>query len=94
MATRKTILSIEVTKDQYSIQYSGGFKPDWDHLTPKERRAVLRHDSRLCNALIACPEAFRRIAGLVHGVERFNKRRAKEALKAKQTEEKQVENSI
>ena len=40
MATQKTILSIEVTKDQYSIQYSGGLKPERDHRTERGARKL------------------------------------------------------
>ena len=87
MATRKTILSIEVTKDEYQIQYSGGLKPDWDHMDKSQRRAVLRHDSRLCSALLACPEAFQRIAGFVHTIERYQRREAK---RARENERKKV----
>lgn len=81
MANTKTILSIEVANKKYNIRYSGGFRPDWDHLSPSDRKAVLRHDGRIFEALIACPEAFERLAGFVHAIERFKRREAKRTAK-------------
>ena len=81
MATKKTILSIEVTKDEYHVSYSGGFRPDWDHLSKTKRREVLRHDGRIVGTFLACPQAFKRIAGLVHATERCLRREAKKKTK-------------
>ena len=81
MATQKTILSIEVTNSNYTVRYSGGFKPDWDHLSEAERKIIHRHDDRLIRALLACPDAFNRIAGFVHAIERFKQREAKKQAK-------------
>ena len=63
MANSKTILSIEVYNKVYNVRYSGGVRPDWDHLSPKERKTVLRHDGRILDTLIACPPLFERLAG-------------------------------
>ena len=81
MATKKTVLTIEVTNKEWNIRYTGGFKPDWENLKGTERKTVLRHDARIMDALIACPEAFERIAGFVHSIEHFKKREAKKAAK-------------
>ena len=82
MGTIKTILSIEVTSKEYSITYSGGFRPDFCNLTKAERKAVLRHDSRIVNALMSCPEAFERIAFFVHSIERIKRREARRESKS------------
>ena len=79
MAAQKTILSIEVYNKDYRISYTGGFRPDWDD--PVIRKRALKHDGRIMDALIACPEAFNRIAGFVHAVERFKQREAKKQAK-------------
>ena len=86
MGATKTILSIEVTSKEYSIKYSGGFRPDFCHLTGAERKAVLRHDGRIIEALMSCPDAFERIAGFVHCIERFKRREARRAAKEQQTQ--------
>ena len=77
MANEKTILSIEVRGNEYDCKYSGMFKPDFSKMTEKERKEVLRHDTRILNTLFACPEAFARIAGFVHDIERMKRREAR-----------------
>ena len=68
MANVKTILMIEVRGSEYHCQYSGKFKPDFE---------ILRHDTRILKTLLACPEAFARIAGFVHSIERMKRREAR-----------------
>jgi len=80
MANVKTILSIEVKGTEYQCKYSGKFKPDFSKMTEKERKEVLRHDMRIMNTLLACPEAFARIAGFVHSVERAKRREARKKV--------------
>ena len=82
MGATKTILSIEVTSKEYSIKYSGGFRPDFRNLTGAERKAVLRHDGHIINALMSCPDAVERIAGFVHCIESFKRREARKAKSA------------
>ena len=77
MATKKTILSIEVYNNEYYARYSGGIRPDWDHLSPADRKAALRHDGRIMETLIACEPLFERLAGFIHAVERYKRRQAK-----------------
>ena len=81
MATKKTVLLIEVDDRNYHINYSGGLRPDWSD--PVIHKRALKHDGRIMSALIACPEAFDRFAYLVHSVERFKRREAKKAAKTK-----------
>ena len=81
MASRKTILFFEVNDKEYSIKYSGKFRPDWDNLSSRDRKAELRHFGRLCDALIACPEALELLSGIVHAVERYKKREAKKCTR-------------
>jgi len=83
MANAKTILSVEVHNGTYHIQYSGGLRPDWTHLTDSERRKVLRHDGNIMNVLIDCEPLFTRLAEFVHCVERYKRREAKKAAKEK-----------
>jgi hypothetical protein len=77
MGAQKTIFLMEVTKKEYNIRFTGGFKPDWDHLSPRDRKAALRHYGRICDALIACPDVFEWLAGVVKTVERFKRREEK-----------------
>lgn len=77
MANVKTILMIEVRGNEYQCQYSGKFKPDFSKMTEKERKEILRHDTRILNTLLACPEAFARIAGFVHSIERVKRKEAR-----------------
>jgi hypothetical protein len=79
MPTSKTVFSIEVTNKNYQIHYSGHFGVKWDELTERERKEVHKHDERIIRALIACPEAFDRLADFVHCIERFKRREAKKA---------------
>ena len=81
MANVKTILMIEVRGSEYHCMYSGKFKPDFSKMTEKERKEVLRHDTRILNTLLACPEAFARIAGFVHSVERAKRKEARKKAK-------------
>ena len=77
MGAQKTIFLMEVTNKEYNIRFTGRFKPDWDHLSPRERKAVNRHYGRICDALIASPDAFEWLVGVVKTVERFKKREEK-----------------
>ena len=77
MATKKTILSVEVFNRNYNIKYSGRIEPDWNNLSPAERKTILRHDGNIMEVLIACPAFFNRLAGFVHAVERYHRREAK-----------------
>jgi hypothetical protein len=77
MATKKTILSVEVCNRNYNIKYSGRIEPDWNNLSPAERKTILRHDGNIMEVLIACPAFFNRLAGFVHAVERYHRREAK-----------------
>lgn len=79
MANPKTILSIEVFNRKYTVKYSGGFRPDWNHLSETERKTVLRHDGNIMEALIHCPELFERLSGFVRSVERFKRRESKKS---------------
>ena len=81
MGTVKTIFLIETTNKEYRIRYSGGLRPDWAHLTEKERKAILRHDSRLMRALVSCEPAFERLAEMIHTIERMKRREARKAQK-------------
>ena len=87
MASKKTRLLIEATSKNYNINYSGGFRPDWSNLSLAERKNVLRHDARIMNFFIACPKAFKRIAELVHAVERYHRREAKKMTTGKNQHE-------
>ena len=77
MATKKTILSVEVCNRNFHVKYSGGLKPDWNNLSEAERKAVLKHDGNIMDVLIACEPLFDRLAGFIHAVERFKRREAK-----------------
>ena len=77
MASKKTILSVEVSNRNYHIKYSGRIEPDWNNLSPAERKTILRHDGNIMDVLIACPAFFNRLAGFVHAVERYHRREAK-----------------
>lgn len=46
MGTIKTIFLIETTNKEYRIRYSGGLRPDWAHLTEKERKRMKRREAR------------------------------------------------
>jgi len=82
MATKKTILSLEVCNRTFNVRYSGGLKPDWNNLTLAERKTILRHDGNIIGSLIACEPLFERLAGFVHTVERFKRREAKKKGKS------------
>lgn len=85
MATKKTILLIEVTNKNFHIKYSGGLGSDWDHFSEADRKTALRHDGRIADALISMPEdAYERIAGIFRCVERCKRREARKAAKQKQ----------
>lgn len=81
MATKKTILLIEVDNKQYHASYSGKLEPDWSNLTPGERKEALRHDGRIMNALIECEPLFNRLREFVKCVEIYKRREAKKAAK-------------
>ena len=82
MASKKTILLIEVTSKQWHIKYSGQFGSDWSDLSKSERREQLRHDGRLVNALLSMPdEIYQRIAFLFRTAERIKRREARRAAK-------------
>ena len=82
MASKKTILLIEVTSKQWHIKYSGQFGSDWSDLSKSEQREQLRHDGRLVNALLSMPdEIYQRIAFLFRTAERIKRREARRAAK-------------
>lgn len=81
MATRKTIFSIEIVNDEYNVYYTGRIGPEWDNLTPAERKDALRQDGRIMNVLIAEPVLLNWMSGIVKAVHAFRKREAKKAAK-------------
>ena len=85
MATVKTQLLIEVNSKEFNASYTGGLKPEWDHLSPAERKRVHKHDDRMIRALLAIyeqdREVYERIAGFFRAVDRFKRREAKKRSK-------------
>lgn len=75
MATRKTILNIEVTNKEYSLQYSGSL----DHPTSKE---AFKQDERILRMLVSDRKVFDFFFRLVEPARRFYVREAKKKLKA------------
>ena len=76
MATRKTILHIDVTNKEYSIQYSGSIAQS---PTSKE---ILKHDERILQMLVADRKVFDFFFRLVEPARRFYIREAKKKRKA------------
>ena len=76
MATRKTILNIEVTNKEYSLQYSGSLI---DQPTSKE---AFKHDERILRMLVSDRKVFDFFFRLVEPARRFYVREAKKKLKA------------
>ena len=76
MATRKTILHIEVTNKEYSIQYSGSITQS---PTSKEK---LKHDERILQMLVADRKVFDFFFRLVEPARRFYIREEKKKRKA------------
>ena len=76
MATRKTILRIEVTNKEYSIQYSGSIAQS---PTSKEN---LKHDERILQMLVADRKVFDFFFRLVEPARRFYIREEKKKRKA------------
>ena len=76
MATRKTILNIEVTNKEYSLQYSGSLI---DQPTSKE---AFKHDERILRMLVSDRKVFDFFYRLVEPARRFYVREAKKKLKA------------
>ena len=76
MATRETILRIEVTNKEYSIQYSGSIAQS---PTSKEN---LKHDERILQMLVADRKVFDFFFRLVEPARRFYVREAKKKRKA------------
>ena len=75
MATRKTILHIEVTNKEYSIQYSGSIAQS---PTSKEN---LKHDKRILQMLFSDRKVFDFFLRLVEPALRFYLREDKKKLK-------------
>ena len=75
MATRKTILHIEVTSKEYSIQYSGSL------IEAPTSKDALKHDERILRMLVADRKAFDFFYRLVEPARRFYIREAKKKLK-------------
>ena len=73
---RKTILNIEVTNKEYSLQYSGSLI---DHPTSKE---AFKHDERILRMLVSDRKVFDFFFRLVEPARRFYVREAKKKLKA------------
>ena len=76
MATRKTILHIDVTNKEYSIKYSGSIAQS---PTSKEN---LKHDERILQMLVSDPKVFDFFFRLVEPARRFYIREAKKKRKA------------
>lgn len=76
MATRKTILHIEVINSNYSIQYSGSIAQS---PTSKE---ILKHDERILQMLVSDRKVFDFFFRLVEPARRFYIREAKKKRKA------------
>ena len=76
MATRKTILHIEVTNKEYSIQYSGSIAQS---PTSKE---ILKHDERILRMLVSDRKVFDFFFRLVEPARRFYLREEKKERKA------------
>ena len=75
MATRKTILHIEVINKEYSIQYSGSIAQS---PTSKEN---LKHDERILQMLVSDPKVFDFFLRLVEPARRFYIREEKKKRK-------------
>ena len=76
MATRKTILHIEVINSNYSIQYSGSLI---EAPTSKEN---FKHDERILRMLVSDRKAFDFFFRLVEPARRFYMREEKKKRKA------------
>ena len=76
MATRKTILHIEVTNKEYSVQYSGSIAQS---PTSKE---ILKHDERILQMLVSDRKVFDFFLRLVEPALRFYLREDKKKRKA------------
>ena len=76
MATRETILYIEVTNKEYSIHYSGSIAQS---PTSKEK---LKHDERILQMLVADRKVFDFFFRLVEPARRFYIREEKKKRKA------------
>ena len=76
MATRKTILHIDVTNKEYSIQYSGSIAQS---PTSKE---TFKHDKRILQMLVSDRKVFDFFLRLVEPALRFYLREDKKKLKA------------
>lgn len=75
MATRKTILHIEVTGKEYSIQYSGSL------IEAPTSKDAFKHDERILQMLVADRKVFDFFFRLVEPARRFYIREAKKKLK-------------
>lgn len=85
MASKKTILLIEVNSKEYNVKYSGGLSDNFADLSEKERKERLRHDGRLVNALLSMPdEIYQRLAFLFRSVDRIKRREARRAAQSKE----------
>ena len=76
MATRKTILHIEVINSKYSIQYSGSL------IEAPTSKESLKHDERILQMLVADRKVFDFFFRLVEPARRFYVREAKKKRKA------------
>ena len=76
MATRKTILHIEVTNKEYTIQYSGSIPQS---PTSKEE---FKHDERILRMLVSDRKVFDFFFRLVEPARRFYLREEKKERKA------------
>ena len=85
MASKKTILLIEVNSKEYNVKYSGGLSDNFADLSKEERKEQLRHDGRLVNALLSMPdEIYQRLAFLFRSVDRIKRREARRASQSKE----------
>ena len=73
---RKTIIIIEVTNSEYTLQYSGSL------IAPTTSKEALKHDERILRMLVADRRIFDFFFRLVEPARRFYIREAKKKLKA------------
>ena len=77
MATRKTILHLEVDKNEYNCQYTGSFEFSED-------KKVRKHDERIIDALLSDEQLFQFFYRIVEPVRRCKMREARKAAKARE----------
>ena len=76
MATRKTILSLEVNNKEWHLQYSGSVEPTDD-------KAAFKHDARIMDALMSDDKLLDLFYRLVTPVVRYKRREARREARLK-----------